>query len=212
MRAFLIVFVVGLLLPAVALAHGGAAEQDYTSTVDHIVGANGVEAEASGDGQFSFTAPAGHAVVVRGYYGEPYLRFAGGKVFENERAPSTFVNRDEPPPQTADAKAAPKWVRVADGRTYEWTERRTHWMAAQPPAVVRQDPNQAHHIFDWNVGGTVDGKPFEIVGSLDWGPTPSGPGYEWISFIVIGGGVLYAAFLLFAKQSSRRVRRAGSRA
>jgi hypothetical protein len=208
---FLVVCLVGLLLPAVALAHGGAAAHGYTSTIDHIVDANGIEAEASGDGHFSFTAPAGHVVVVRGYEGEPYLRFAGGQVFENERAPSTFVNREKPPPQTADAKAAPKWVAVAAGRTYTWHEHRTHWMAAQPPAVVRRVPQQAHHIFDWNVGGTVDGKPFKIVGSLDWGPTPSGPGYEWISFLVIGGGVLYAAFLLFAKRSSRNVRRAGSR-
>ena len=61
-----------------------------------------------------------------------------------------------------------------------------------------------HHIFDWKIDGTVDSKPFQIVGSLDWAPTKSGPGYIWISYIVIAGGVLYAAFLLFARRGAKQ--------
>ena len=49
--------------------------------------------------------------------------------------------------------------------------------------------------------GTVDGKPFAVQGALDWAPTKSGPGYEWISFLAIGAAVMYGAFLLFAKRA-----------
>jgi hypothetical protein len=196
----LIVCLYALLLPAVAFAHGGGSQHGYVSTVEHIVNARGIEAQASGDGHFTFVAPAGHTVIVRGYSGEPYVRFAGGKVYENQLAPTTFVNRDEPPPATADAKIAPSWKEVAAGSTYTWHDHRTHWMAAQPPATVRKTPKLSHHIFDWKVTGAVDARPFEIVGSLDWAPTKSGPGYQWISYLAIAFGVSYAAFLVFAKR------------
>jgi hypothetical protein len=196
----LIVCLYALALPAVAVAHGGGSKHGYVSTVDHIVNAQGIEAIASGDGHFEFTAPTGHTVIVRGYSGEPYLRFENGKVYESELAPTTFVNREEPPPAAASAKAPPLWREVATGSTYTWHDHRTHWMAAQPPAAVRKAPKVRHHIFDWKVAGTVDARPFEIAGSLDWAPTKSGPGYQWISYLAIAFGVLYAGFLILSKR------------
>jgi hypothetical protein len=199
-RTTVIVCLFALGLPSVAAAHGGGSQHGYVSTVDHIVDARGVDARASGDGHFSFTAPAGRTVIVRGYSGEPYLRFRSGKIEENELAPTTFVNRDEPPPASADANAAPRWQEIGSGLTWTWHEHRTHWMASRPPAAVREAPKVRHHLFDWKVTGTVDARPFQIVGSLDWAPTKSGPGYLWVSYLAIGFGVVYAAFLIFSKR------------
>jgi hypothetical protein len=192
---------IALAIPSPAQAHGGAAAKGYVSTVDHIVDAHGVEGQANANGNFTFTAPAGHVVIVDGYSNEPFLRFAGGKVSENERAPTTFVNRSQPVPSPLPS-GPPRWVEVVSGRTYTWHDHRTHWMNAQPPEAVQKAPHAKHHILDWTIAGTVDRKPFRIVGTLDWGPTKSGPGYQWISYIVIAGGVLYAAFLLLARRGA----------
>jgi hypothetical protein len=204
------VLAVWLVLPGVAFAHGGESQHGFSSTINFIQNARGIDAQASGDGHFTFTAPPGHTVVVTGYSGEPYLRFRAGKIDENERAPTTFVNRDAPPSPRADAKAAPEWHQVATGLRYTWHDHRTHWMASQPPAIVRDAPHVPHHIFDWKVTGTVDARPFSIVGSLDWGPTKSGPGYLWISYLVIGFGAVYAGFLLFSKRRTKQQRRLGA--
>jgi hypothetical protein len=199
-KTTVIVCLYALVLPAVASAHGGGSQHEYISTVDRIVNAHGVDAQASGDGHFSFSAPAGHTVIVRGYSGEPYLRFQGGKIEANELAPTTFVNRDEPPPASADAKARPQWRQIGSGLKWTWHDHRTHWMASQAPAAITKAPKASHHVFGWKVTGTVDTRPFEIVGSLDWAPAKSRPGYVWISYLAIAFGVLYAAFLILSKR------------
>jgi len=200
-KAVLVAVSLALALPPVCLAHGDGSKHGYVSTVERIVDANGIDAAASGDGHFSFTAPAGKTVVVRGYSNEPYVRFRGGSIAVNDLAPTTYVNDDRPPPARADAKAAPVWREVDHGLTYTGHDPRPHWMASEPPAAVRAKPKAAHHISDWQVTGTVDGKPFAVQGALDWAPTKSGPGYELISFIAVGAAVLYGAFLLFAKRA-----------
>jgi hypothetical protein len=197
-RRALVVVLLALAVPPAALAHGGGSKHGYVSTVQRIVDANGIDAQASGNGHFTFTAPPRKTVVVFGYEQEPYVRFAGGKVYENERAPTTYVNRDEPPPATAEAHAAPRWHEVARSRTYTWHDHRTHWMASSAPAAVDRDPHARHHIFDWKVSGTVDAKRFTIVGSLDWSPTKSGLGWQWLLVPVVAGGAIYALFLTFA--------------
>jgi hypothetical protein len=196
-KAALITVFFVLAFPPVSLAHGGGSQHGYVSTVERIVNAGGIEAQASGDGHFRFTAPAGRTVVVRGYEGEPYLRFAHGTVYENERSPTAYVNRDQAPPASAMAGAQPEWRQVATGRTHTWHDHRTHWMAANPPAAVARDQNVRHHISDWKVDGTVDGKRFEVVGSLDWAPTESGLGWKWLLLPLVGGAVVYALFVTF---------------
>jgi hypothetical protein len=202
-RPVLIAVLFALALPPVSLAHGGGSKHGYVSTVEHIVNANGVDAAASGDGHFSFTAPAGKTVIVRGYSNEPYVRFRNGSIDLNDLAPTAYVNDDKPPPARADPKASPVWRRVGTGLTYTWHDHRTHWMASQPPEAVRAEPKAPHHISDWQVKGLVDTTPFAVEGSLDWAPTKSGPGYEWISYLAIGAAVLYGAFLVFTKRGSR---------
>lgn len=202
-RPVLIALLLALALPPVSPAHGGGSEQGYVSTVERIVDANGVEAEASGDGHFSFTAPAGKTVVVHGYSKEPYVRFHDGSIEVNELAPTTYANDDRPPPGHAEPAAKPVWRKVDSGLAYTWEDHRTRWTASEAPAAVRAEPKAPHHISDWKVTGTVDAKPFTVVGSLDWAPSKSGPGYQWISYLAIGAAVLYGAFIVFAKRAGR---------
>jgi len=163
-RAALVIAFFVLVFPSVAVAHGGGSKHGYVSTVERIVNARGIEAEASGDGHFELTAPAGHTVIVRGYEGEPYLRFDEGEVYENERSPTTYVNRDEPPPASASADARPEWRRVATGRTHTWHDHRTHWMAAKPPAAVDRDPDTRHNISDCALPHVLGAPPHRHAG------------------------------------------------
>ncbi|HEY3183354.1 MAG TPA: hypothetical protein VGJ77_10995 [Gaiellaceae bacterium] len=203
MKSVVVALLVALVGAPAALAHGSGSKQGWVSSVERIVNAGGIQAEASGDGHFKFTAPAGKTVIVDGYSNEPYLRFAGGKVYENELAPTAYVNRDEPVPPRADAKAAPRWNEAATGRTYTWHDHRTHWMGTNEPAAVQRDPHKAHHIFDWRVSGTVDAKRFAIIGSLDWAPTKSGLGWQWLLVPVLGAALLYGLFVSFVAARRR---------
>jgi hypothetical protein len=205
-KAVVVALLAALALPAAAAAHGGGSKEGWVSTVERIVNAGGIEAVASGDGHFQFTAPPGKTVIVRGYSNEPYVRFENGTVYENELAPTTYINREEPPPGRTDAKAAPKWREVATGRSYTWHDHRTHWMGTNAPAAVQRDPHRRHHVFDWRVAGTVDGKPFSIVGSLDWLPKKSGLGWQWLLVPILGGALLYAAFMSFVVARRRTAR------
>ena len=173
--------VAALALPEVALGHG-EPKHGYVSTVERIVDGRGIEAEASGDGHFRLTTPAGATVVVRGRDGEPYLRFADGAVYERRQGPR------------------PRWERVETGRTHTWLDRRTSWTAARPPAVVELEPNATHHISDWRIEGTLDGRPFTIVGSLDWATADSGIGRQWLLVPVLAGILVYALVLTFRRR------------
>ena len=202
-RPVLIALSVAFVFPAAALAHGGGSQHGYVSTVQRIVNANGIEAEASGDGHFSLTAPAGKTVVVHGYSNEPYVRFRNGEIEVNDLSPTTYLNDEKTPPARAAPAATPAWRRVGAGLTHTWDDRRTHWDAAEAPEAVRAEPNAPHHISDWKVTGTVDTKAFSVEGSLDWAPKKSGPGYQWISYLAIGAAVVYGAFLVFTKRTGR---------
>jgi hypothetical protein len=169
-----------LALPAVASAHlGRTRPSGYVSRVERIVSAHGVSARASANGRFTVSVPERHEVVVSGYEGEPYVRFAGGRIYENERAPTTFVNRNESPPGSARAAAAPRWQEIGRGLHWTWHDHRIHWMNAKAPAAIRAHPDRSQHVFDWTVRATVDGAPVRIVGSLNWRARHGAPGIEW---------------------------------
>jgi len=202
MKTLLAAAIAVLALPAPALAHGGGSH-GYVSTIERIVNGNGIEAKARGDGHVTLTAPIGKPVVVWGYEGEPYLRFADGKVYENRRAPTAYVNRDEAPPSDADAHAPPQWRLVEAGPSYTWHDHRTHWMAAQPPDVVTRDPHTRHHILDWRVEGTVAEHRFTIANSLGWVPAKNGFGWNW--FVVVLASIV-PVVLFFALPGRRKSR------
>lgn len=141
-------------------------------------------------------------IVIRGYDGEPYLRFSPQGVYANTRSPATYLNRFRlprlPPPASADPTAPPEWRRVSTGQTYQWHDHRIHWMRAEPPPVVAAAPLQSHRIFDWGVPGTADGKRFAINGFLGYSPPaadpvptqPSDGDPSWTLPVAVAGGML----------------------
>jgi hypothetical protein len=164
--------------PAVS-AHGGGAARGYASTVTAIapptarVSASVLE----GDDRLELTVAGDHVVVIEGYEGEPYLRFTPDGVYRNIRSPATYLNDDRYArgrlPEQADAKAAPTWQKVGPmGRAYDWHDHRVHWMSTSYPPVVAADTSKPHHILDWAVPGTIDGRSLEIRGRLDYAPLP----------------------------------------
>jgi len=54
------------------------------------------------------------------------------------------------------------------------------------------------------VTGTIDGRPFSILGSLAWVPTKNQTSYLWVSYIAIAVGVLAAATLLLRRRATVR--------
>jgi hypothetical protein len=204
-KCLLMTVLLSLALPVPASAHlGRTRPSGYVSKVERIVSAHGVSARASANGRFSVSAPAGHEVVVNGYEGEPYVRFAGGRIYENERAPTTYINRHESPPGSARATATPRWHEIGRGLHQSWHDHRIHWMAAKAPPAIRAHPERSHHVFDWTVRATVDDAPVQIVGSLNWRSRPGAPGIEWwIALAAVSALVAYLGYyVLFRSQTS----------
>ena len=138
MRAVLIAVSCALALPPVCFAHGGGSKHGYVSTVERIVDANGIDAAASGDGHFSFTAPAGKTVIVHGYSNEPYVRFHGGSIAVNDLAPTTYVNDDKPPRRAQTRKQRPSGARSTTGSpTSGATTAPTGWRRSRRPRYAR---------------------------------------------------------------------------
>jgi hypothetical protein len=166
--------------PAGLLAHGGGAQRGYVSTLTAVQPPNlGLFVDVlEGDDRLSLTNTTGEEVVVAGYEGEPYLRFAGDGVFRNVRSPATYLNEDRfakvELPADADPEAAPEWEKVSDTTSYEWHDHRIHWMSETPPRAIRDDPDVPHHVFDWTVPATLAGEPLAIRGSLDYVPPDRG--------------------------------------
>ncbi len=170
----------GLVVCPVAAGHGDGAARGFTSTVTAIAPAvSGLDAQVlQGDDQLRVRNDSGREVVIEGYDGEPYLRFeADGGVYRNAASPATYLNQERfggvDVPESASAKAPPRWERVSRGRSYDWHDHRIHWMSPIDPPKVRQAPDRAHHVFDWTVPGSVAGEQLAIRGTLDYEPPPA---------------------------------------
>lgn len=112
-------------------------------------------------------------VVVLGYEDEPYLRIGPDGVFENQRSPATYLNRDRAGSQSggeaADPEAAPQWEKISSGRTARWHDHRIHWMGAD---VDR--PDERFVVEDrWAIPLRYQGDELEITGQLLWIPGPN---------------------------------------
>jgi hypothetical protein len=171
--------VAALVACPAAAGHGGGAARGFTSTVKRVTpNLDGLTVQiVQGDDQLHVRNDSGRELVVEGYEGEPYLRFdAHGGVYRNANSPATYLNEvrygDVPVPASASKTATPRWKRVARGNSYDWHDHRIHWMSTIDPPKVRQAKDQPHHVFDWNVPGSVEGQPLAIRGSLDYQPPP----------------------------------------
>jgi hypothetical protein len=192
-----------LLTAPPAFAHNRAPHGMVSEVTS--VSAPGVHASVDGNGNTTLSVPQGSVVVVDGYDGEPYLRFANGRVSENTRSPSTYLSKGRAPPPSASPDAPPSWSWVADGTTWTWHDHRAHWSAAQPPPVVREHPKQARVVRGWSVNGTIDGRPLRIIGTIRWVPGPHGLGWQWLLVPVLVSMLIYMAYLAYdTRRISRR--------
>jgi hypothetical protein len=171
-----------VLAPSVALADA-AGPTDYRTTVVSVTppieGLN-VSIEG-GDSFIRLRAPAGSEVIVFGYAGEPYLRFApDGTIAENRFSAATYENENrfgasEVPP-FVDYTAEPQWDDVGTGGVWAWHDHRSHWMLPDPP--IGLDPGDS--LPQQSIPIAVDGRSVNIVvettliAAPSWWPTAFG--------------------------------------
>ena len=142
------------MLAAPAAAHGPTATQaGYVSNVNAVLpNVLGLSANVvGGDVWLRLSNYSGKEIVILGYQGEPYLRFGHDEVFQNTRAPTTYVNRfrglHARVPATASATAPPAWEKVADGASFKWRDHRIYWVREEPPPGVKANPDLIQRIF-----------------------------------------------------------------
>ncbi len=184
--------------PASAHATAGQAATDWRSRVTGIDPAStALTARTTDLGQhLEITVRPGHRVVVLGYSAEPYVRVDASGIWVNRRSPAEYLNRASTLPGTLpsgfDARATPKWQRIADGWTYRWHDHRVHHMAGTTVAVGGND---------WQIPVLVDDQAAMITGRLDH---VDGPNAAVVVFgVVVGVGIVVAACSRLAVQRRR---------
>ena len=201
LAAVVLVAVLVAVLAPVAGAHGPAGGGvGYVSTVGGlrppVLGV--IVSVLGGDDRLQLVNYSGKTVVVRGYDGEPFLRFTADGVYENIHSPTTYLTRARDQvgvavPATASTGATPSWSKATEGSTFVWHDRRIRWTGAELPAVIKAAPNETHLIFRWSILARVDARPFAISGFLGYRPLPntSGGGTSpWLIAAVVGASVL----------------------
>ena len=177
-RALAAVVLLACLLAPGAEAHYGTGKLGYRSTIRAVEPrVNGIQTKVLyGDDQVWLDNRSGETIVIDGYGGEPYLRFAPTGIFVNVNSPAGYLNQDRygktVPPKSASARAQPEWQKLTGGKVWAWHDHRIHYMSPEFPPRIKAAPRKPHHVFDWRVPATADGKRFFIAGSLDYRPPP----------------------------------------
>ena len=167
-----------VLSPGGAEAHYGTAKLGYHSTIRGLEPPmRGLKLKILyGDDQVLLNNRSGKTVVIDGYSGEPYLRFGPDGIYVNVNSPADYLNQDRyaasPVPKSATAKARPNWQKLAPGDVWAWHDHRIHYMSRTLPPAIQEAPRKPHHVFNWKVPATENGKRFFITGSLDYRPPP----------------------------------------
>jgi hypothetical protein len=204
MRLWLAALLVALLVPAAASAHvPGQQRTGYVSTVTKLEPpVLGLQATVLGGVErISLRNWSGKRVVILVGKNRPYLLFDRRGVFLNARSPNQ--------------PGAPRWERVAFGTSFAWHDHRIGWSGKQPPAVVRDAPDEPHYVREWEIKGLANGKPFVIEGLLGYAPPPgatSGSSPWLLRGVALGIGLLVAAGVAAVGLRRRRdgVRRTGA--
>jgi hypothetical protein len=168
-----------LLAPG-AEAHFGTGKLGYRSTIRAVKPPlHGLQFKVLyGDDQLSLDNRSGKTIVIEGYGDdpEPYLRFGPNGIFVNVNSPAGYLNQDRygksTVPKTANNKARPNWQKLAGGDVWAWHDHRIHYMSPLAPKQIQDAPRKPHHVLNWRVAATENGKPFFITGSLDYKPPP----------------------------------------
>jgi hypothetical protein len=204
-RALAAATLVAAILAPGAGAHYGTGKLGYRSTITEVEPRMvGLRFKILyGDDQVWLDNRSGKTVVIKGYSGEPYLRFSPRGIFVNIKSPSGYLNEDRyaraQVPKSANAKAAPQWEKLAGGDSWAWHDHRIHYMSPTPPPQIKDAPRKPHHVFDWKVPATDNGKKFFIAGSLDYKPPPPPKDFPYglvISLAALVGAGMIGLFAL----------------
>ena len=206
-RVFLVVLCALVAVPAAGAHLGGP--KGFKSTVTSLTPPEtGIKAiMLGGDDRMVLHNDTGKVLVIKGYSGEPYLRFSPDAVYMNDNSPAVYLNSaryaNVQVPPNATAKAKPQWEKILPGHAFTWHDHRVHWMSPILPPAVQKAPKATHHIFNWTIPATLDGKPLTIHGSLSYVPPPSSSSPRWwllavlLTLALVGGA---AAFFLYRRQ------------
>ncbi len=212
MRRLICAFALGLLATTVAttqaFAHQG--NPDFRSEVTAIDPAvPGLSAEILNyDADIALTNDSDETVLVEGYEGEPYLRFApDGTVEANLNSPAYYLNTDRygqaEVPDNAKPDAEPDWKVVAGTGEFSWHDHRSHYMSTSTPPQVT-DESRRTKILDYEIPIRVDGRPGAIAGTLYW---VGSPGFPVLPFVLLAFAAIAAVIVVIVV---RRRRAAGA--
>ncbi len=185
--------VFGTAGPAAAHNVSGVSSTNYLTTLEGVTPETpGIEVRVVEKGsRIELTNTNDTNVVVLGYEDEPYLRIGPEGVFENQRSPATYLNRDRKGSQSggenADPEAPPEWERLSSGQTARWHDHRIHWMGS---SVDRPDRRLVVED-EWVIPLRYDGDRIEVTGQLLWIPGPSP--LPW--YLLIAGLAALGAFV-----------------
>jgi hypothetical protein len=211
-RAILVVgalvaaFVAVTASPAGAHGRGGLKPTNYETTLRSVSPrVPGLHVRVTDLGtKVEVTNEGAAELVVLGYDGEPYLRVGRRGVFENTRSPATYLNQSTTitgsPPRQADAKAAPVWRKVSDGRTATWHDHRAHFMGQDDPPRVAREPDRRWVVDNWQIPMQVGSEAVVASGRIVYVPPPSP--WPWVVVAVV---LAVAVFLLSRTSAWRTV-------
>lgn len=217
MHRHVLPFAVAVVLAVPSTALGDGDSENFLSRVDAVSpGVDGLEIEVvEGDDALELSNETERTILVPGYDGEPYLRFASDGVVEvNQNSPAVYLNEDryatQPPPPDLSETASPRWEVVAGGGTYGWHDHRIHWMSqgVVPPQV--EDESEQTKVFDWKVPLEVGDESVAVSGTLFWTPSEDEEGGGAPIALVIGAAVLLLAGLILMIRRLRRPPSGGS--
>ncbi len=197
-----------LVLGAQASASASDPFANYITKVTQISPAlPGVRARTPENGaDMVISNSSSRAVIVLGYQGEPYLRITDQGVWQNERSPATYLNKEyyiDSIPTTVDAHRKPQWKLLNGGDRAVWHDHRIHWMGAIQPPSVAKDPHHSHLIKSWKVGLRYGGERANVLGTLSWRPT--GHLGSYLTYGGLGAAVMLALGLLTFSARRRRL-------
>lgn len=176
--------------PAGAHNVSGVSSTNYLTTLEGLSPETpGIQVEVVEKGsRIAVTNTNEDDVVVLGYEDEPYLRIGPDGVFENQRSPATYLNRDRTGSnsggENADADAEPEWEQISSRQTARWHDHRIHWMGSD---VDR--PDERFVVEDrWVIPLRYQGDELEITGQLLWIPGPSPLPWYLLTAALVGLG------------------------
>jgi hypothetical protein len=142
--------------PAAAHSRSAPVALDYRL---HLTAPPGIDATAlDGERTLRLRVEPGLTVLVRGYLGEPFLRFTHTGVWVNGRSPTAAADK-------VVKSSKPGWIRVAGGTSFAWHDHRL-----TPPRL--------------ELPVTVEGRPGTVSGTFERVARP--PAWPWAAAALIG--------------------------